>query len=282
MVIFGPWAFGTTQWWSIWMMNTASYTLGTLWMLKRVTVWAQGFRPPAWGRSGPTSGRAHQHQMAQVLCGFTPILGMLTAALLLYCLMSAINARATFNPITSTFEYYHCLPWLPHSFDGRSTWFAFWTYLGLACSFWSIRDWLLGKSAGEQLAAYEAETGVSGVFGGHSEHRALPARLSRLLTLLTFNGGLLAAESVVQRLAGSPQLLFLGFSPIHHAGHPEFGPYAYRANGAEYLNLLWPVCLGSWWTIFRKAAPAKGFRHLLLICVGLMATAAMISARNGG
>src|ERR1051326_4146097 len=34
MLLFAPWAFGTTQPWSIWTMNTAGYVLGALLLLK--------------------------------------------------------------------------------------------------------------------------------------------------------------------------------------------------------------------------------------------------------
>ena len=54
---------------------------------------------------------------------------------------------------TLSFAYHDkYIRWLPHSFDSSRTWFAFWSYLGLACSFWAVRDWLLGKAAGEATA----------------------------------------------------------------------------------------------------------------------------------
>ncbi len=31
MVLFSPWAFGTSQPWSIWVMNSAGYLLGGCW-----------------------------------------------------------------------------------------------------------------------------------------------------------------------------------------------------------------------------------------------------------
>lgn len=34
MIIFSPWAFGTTQTWSIWSMNIAGYMLGVLLLIK--------------------------------------------------------------------------------------------------------------------------------------------------------------------------------------------------------------------------------------------------------
>jgi len=252
MVIFGPWAFGTTQRWSIWTMNAAGYAMGVLWLLKRVSAWWQGFHSPS---SRPIRYESLKRRVGQhdISIGSTAVLGVLTVTLLLYCLVSAINARATFKPQTATFEYYDCLRWLPHSFDRRSTWFAFWTYLGLACSFWSIRDWLLGDSA----------------------------RLHSLLIVLTFNGGLVAAESILQRLTNSTKLLFVVRPEIHQTAMTQFGPYAYRANGAEYLNLLWPMCLGFWWTMLGKRDHAR-LRDSILICVGLTAAAALMSASRGG
>jgi hypothetical protein len=284
MVIFGPWAFGTTQNWSIWTMNTAGYALGALWILKRITAYLQGYRLPWWGlvRSDESSGNKRWLGIAHAVCSFTGALGLLTGALLLYCFTSAINARATFNPETGSFEYHNCSRFLPHSFDSKSTWFAFWTYLGLACSFWSIRDWLLGKSPQEQLEAYKANAPLGGVFLSRCEPWAFPARLGSVLTLVTFNGGLLAAEGIIQRLVDSPRLLFVVRPQIHQTAITQFASYAYRANAAEYLNLLWPMCLGFWWTTCRTAGHQQRLRHLLLVCIGLMAAASIMSASRGG
>src|ERR1051325_11777508 len=46
MVLFGPWAFGTTQPWSIWTMNVGGYLLGVLLMAKLAIRWLKGSRPP--------------------------------------------------------------------------------------------------------------------------------------------------------------------------------------------------------------------------------------------
>ena len=279
MVVFGPWAFGTTQPWSIWTMNAAGYVLGALWLLKRGTAWLQGFNPSP---SGPAQSMNRGVTPPRVSSSSIAVLGMLTVLLLLYCLISALNARASFNPQTATLDYHDtCLRWLPHSFDRPSTWFAFWTYLALACSFWSIRDWLQGGSLQEQWAAGRAER-AGGAFDYQPEHRTLPLRLCRLLTVLTVNGGLVAAESIVQRLANCPKLLFLVTPEIHRTAITQFGPYAYQANGAQYLNLLWPVCLGFWWTLLAgKISPPK-FRYSIFMCTGFIAAAALMSASRGG
>ena len=49
MVVFSPWAFGTTQPATIWTMNLTGYALGALlavkWFIRRF----RGYRPPRWG-----------------------------------------------------------------------------------------------------------------------------------------------------------------------------------------------------------------------------------------
>lgn len=283
MVLFGPWAFGTTQTWSLWVMNIAGYGLGVLWLLKYAIAAVRRYRLPAWGLAGlPPAGAGTRlpisvHHWPRC----TLSLATLTVMLLLYCLISALNARATSaSPLTSNLDYHDCIGWLPHSFNSKATWFAFWTYLGLACAFWSIRDWLLAKSACEQLASYNSAMPIEGVHPDIRPSHRIPEHAARLLTLLTINGGLLALEAIIQRLADSPKLLFLVTPEIHRTAITQFGPYAYRANAAQYFNLLWPVGLGFWWT--RRAETGPGLRHCLLSCVGLMAAASLMSASKGG
>src|ERR1043166_8202150 len=125
-------------------------------------------------------------------------MAVLTISLLLYCFIAAINARATYHPQDLSFVYRHYpnwLPqpqlqkWLPASFDTTRSGNAFWGYLALACSFWALRDWLLGKSAGEERAAH-----AQGAEPGREPGHLVPARLRRLLWVLSISGGLLAVE----------------------------------------------------------------------------------------
>ena len=156
MLVFSPWAFGTTQPWSIWTMNLAGFALGILLLVKLFIREVKGSARRAGkispARSGWTS--RHRHPLARLL---TRTLAGLTLAILLYCLISAWNAAATYNPDTRLFEYHHYLHWLPHSLDSHRTWFAFWMYLGLAGSFWAIRDWLLGMTVNEERALHRGD-----------------------------------------------------------------------------------------------------------------------------
>jgi O-antigen ligase len=273
MIVFSPWAFGTTQPWSIWTMNVAGFALGILLLAKLFIREVKGFRPPRWekfsARSGWTSRR--RHPLAQLL---TRTLAGLTVALLLYCLTSACNVAATYNLDARLFEYHHYLHWLPHSLDGHRTWSAFWMYLGLAGSFWGIRDWLLGMTVNEERALHR-----------HDENERpmpmLPERLRRLLWLLCINGAVLGTEAIVQRVSGSGKLLFLVQPHVNLEGESQFGPYAYRANAAQYFNLLWPLSLGFWWTLHYTGGLRGKVHHLLLFCAAIMAACPVISTSRG-
>ena len=208
----------------------------------------------------------------------TGTLAGLTAALLVYCLISAVNARATYRPQDFSFVYHqHFIRWLPHSLDAARTWTAFWTYLALACSFWAVWDWLLGKSDQEKLADHAAEG------SGPGSIRMFPARLRRLLWVMAINGGLLGLEGILQRLEGSGYLLFLVKPRVNPGAETQFGPYAYRGNASAYFNLLWPVCLGFWWTLQHQSGSSRRkAHHLLLLCAGIMAACPIISTSRGG
>jgi hypothetical protein len=260
MLVFSPWAFGTTEPWSIGMMNACGYALGILLAIKWMIRWNKGYPTARWPEQW--TGKIPKRQAI-----FAALLGMLTLAILGYGLIAAVNARSRFNSVSFSFEYHDYLKWLPHSFDSRATWDAFWKYTALACSFWATRDWLIGKSKGEWR-----------------EQRApplLPIRLRRLLWVALLSGGLLGLEGIAQRVWGSPKLLFLIKPEIHQSAQTQFGSYAYRSNAAQYFNLLWPVGLGFWWYVHRSPGRKPIFRHILLASITIMAACPIISTARG-
>jgi hypothetical protein len=306
MVIFSPWAFGTTQTWSMWVMNGAGYLLGLLLACKLAIRWRKDYQPQRWDDNGPqdhrttglqdheTSNHAprppsavmlrrtgtthHRPVSGQCSRRLTAALAVLTLAILAYCLVSAVNARATYHREELSFVYHdNLIRWLPHSLDSARTWHAFWSYLAMACSFWAIRDWLLGKSESEERAGSPAAHARGGSSGA-----LLPARLRRLLWVLAVNGGLLAVEGIFQRLEGSGRLLFLVKPRVNPGANTQFGPYAYRANASQYFNLLWPVCLGLWWMLNRSSGARSKTHHLILVCCVVMAACPIISTSRGG
>jgi hypothetical protein len=271
MVIFSPWAFGTTQKWSIWTMNAAGYALGVLLLVKLSVRWLKGYQPPRWEMVRPSS-QARLFTARNLVTA----LSILTVAILLYCFISAVNAYATYHRYELSFDYHDCIKWLPHTFDSNLTWPLCWSYLALACSFWAVRDWLLGKTTSEERAAYLKSGGT----GGAGE--LFPARLRRLLWLLAINGGLIGLEGIVQRLEGSGKLLFFVKPRVNPDALSQFGPYAYRANAAQYFNLLWPVCVGFWWMLHRARGFKRHAHHIILICAVIMAACPIICTSRGG
>ena len=282
MVIFGPWAFGTTQRWSIWVMNIAGYMAGVLLFLKLFIRHCRGYRPGRWNNSTSPTRLLGANRAFSISKVWTRMLVCVCIMILGYCLIAALNARSYYVPLSASFDYRSYIKWLPHSYSGQHSWFAFWKYLGMALGFWSIHDWLLGQSIGEMRAARGANTEGRGFV-----QCPLPARLRRLLWLLSINGALVSLVGIIHRVSGSDKVLWL-VKPRIWAG--AFGPYNYQSNAAQYLNLVWPMSLGFWWTLRRGAAwglrsPGNFGRwgyQLLLPCVMVTALGALLTNSRGG
>jgi hypothetical protein len=315
MIVFTPWAFGTTQEWSTWTMNISAFALGLILLTKRIIRRQTGYRPPRWSRSAeggdaevlfPDESRHERLAIA---------LAVLTVVVLGWTLTSAINWRATYLEWQRRFEYRDCINWLPHSYDSTSTWRSFWEYLGLACFFWATRDWLLGRTAAERHAnrhrgsdreshaspgaaaptprpwRVAEPSGMEEAEPATLRHgRPMPGRLQLVLWVLCINGAILALEAILQRLSGTDKLLWLVQPRYNEMGVAQFGPYAYRANAASYFNLLWPVCFGFWFVLRSEARRSirRGHRlgsgnHLVLLPGAvLMAACPIISTSRGG
>lgn len=284
MVIFGPWAFGCTQPWAIWTMNSVGYALGLLLLAKIIYRWHTGYRPARWGEqtAAPRSAAVYRPHV-RAARWLTRSLASLNVLVLAYVLISALNYRGQIIGGIQDFND-RFVPWLPFSYDAASTWAAFWMYLGLSGCFWATRDWLLGKTQPEISYYDPAYSGFHPL--GYS---GLAERLSRLLWVLCLNGTVLGAVSIVQRLDGTDKLLWL-ILPRYGDASFHFGPFTYRGNGAQYFNLLWPVTLAFWWTLFRVAqsqqrAPSRigdNPHWLLLPCVLIQMACPIISGSRGG
>src|SRR5256885_1350604 len=92
MVVFTPWAFGTTQPWAIWTMNACGYVLGIMLLIKVSIRHRTSYQPPAWTDSGESAGGVGRG-FALTSRFLTKALAMLRLAVLAYCLLSAANAR---------------------------------------------------------------------------------------------------------------------------------------------------------------------------------------------
>jgi O-antigen ligase len=142
---------------------------------------------------------------------------------------------------------------------------------------------LLGKTEAEIRSARSTDHAPGQTY-------YLPARLRKLLWVLSINGFLLGLEGIAQRVSGTNKLLWLVTTHLNPAAEYQFGPYAYRGNAAQYFNLVWPVTLAFWWTLrheVRNRFSSESFRHsvarpLLLIAVLVMAACPIITVSRGG
>ena len=278
MVVFSPWAFGGTPPWAILTMNFAGGALGLLLALKLFVRWFWHYRPPRW--DDPADGSGPNPRAGRWL---TLILAMLTFAILAFCAVSALNARSSYDAMRGTFAYRDHIHWLPHSYDGPRTWRYFINYLALALAFWAARDWLLCKATSDsRQRRADSPDHVPGL--------VMPQRLRLLLWVLSINGTLLAAEALAQRLSGTEKLLWLLRPRLNASAEAQLGPFNYRSNGSQYLNLVWPLCLGLWWRLRRAARELRPRRswwrrhrhHMLLPCVLLMSATPVLSLSRGG
>lgn len=266
-IAVAPWLFGATEDWSIWSLNILCYAAGGFMILKWFIRWQSG----ALAVEGIWRGKdARLQPGAWIVRG----MAVLTALVLSYCAVSALNARATFDPTTDSFQYHRYTPWLPFSYDSTLTWKTFWNYLALACLFWGIRDWILHPPRSE---AQEAEV----VLG-------LPPRFRTLFWTITVSATLLALQGLFQRLHGTDKLLWL--RPMYEGRAEDmFGPFAFRGNAAQYFNLAWPLILGFWWMERERARlrvwdarKVGGAPHIFLLLCTIITAAAPIFASSAG
>ncbi|MBL9168292.1 MAG: O-antigen ligase family protein [Verrucomicrobiales bacterium] len=268
MVVFSPWAFGTTENWSIWTMNAAGYLLGLLLLNKLL---CRRVLTGQWSL-GETSRRSRW---------LTRTLALISGSILVYCLLSIWNPRASWDPAANTFDFFPSyLPWLPHTYHLERSVGAFFDYSALCCTFWAAYDWLMGGTAQPPREDEEHDASLP--------YLTPPSRrLATLLWVLSVNGALLACQGLIQRADGGAKLLWIAEGAINRQATSQFGPYAYRSNAAQYFNLLWPVVLGFWWWLERVAQQrdpdARRAPHRILLPIAaLIAVCPLVALSRAG
>lgn len=282
MLLFSPWAFGTTEPWSVRVMNLGGYALGAFWLVKWWVRCVKGYRPALWPCWWNNTGvdTAHASGWVRTLRSallVRRLMGVVSVGLVLFHFVSALNARAVYIPGEVRFEYRRCISWLPHSLDASSSWDAFWRCLALVCVFWAVADWVCGKTSTETRQNRHGAGGPAS-----TPKYLLPGRMRRVIWVMAVNGAVLALEGVLQRLEGSGRLLFMVVPAVHTGADAQFGPYAYRANAAQYLNLIWPVAVGLWWVYHRIRGAHRTSHHALLLCGAMMCAGVFVAGSRGG
>ncbi len=271
IVVLAPWMLGTTTRETIKVLNGLGFCLGGLWILQLIFRLSIG--ELQW-RLSKRSGTRWPMVLVAVL----------VMVLLGYGFCSAFNPRAslqyTFTPGYSAasgveIQYFEPIGWLPQTHDQDRTLRALWKYLAIVFSFVAARDWLMGASRRER----RSDDGTSRFPGD---------RMQWLLWTLAINAAAVALVGMLQRLDGTQQLLW-AFANHLNGGDGSFGPFPYRSNGAQYLNLMWPVTLGFWWVLRRKNVARRsashrsgGDPHVVLLVLAAVTVAGVVVANSRG
>jgi O-antigen ligase len=272
MAVLVPWMLGATTRDTIWAVNGLGLLSGVLWIAQRVI------------RSRASAGRQSLANFPGARWPMACVWG-LVITLLGYVLCSALNPKASLQytftpgyPFASGVEidYLDPIEWLPQSHDRVRTLRAFWKYLAIVFSFVAARDWLMGASRRER----RSDDGTSRFPGD---------RMQWLLWTLAMNAAAVALVGMLQRLDGTQELLWT-FANHMNGGYGAFGPFPYRSNGSQYLNLMWPVTVGFWWVLRRKNVARRSMSHrsggdphvLLLMFAALTAAGVVVANSRGG
>lgn len=287
MAVLAPWMLGTTTRETSWVLNGLGFLSGGLWLARHLLGRRRGSSAGARSGTGTAARRSAEAPGVPAGSGSSwPMVCVwgLVVTLLAYVLCSALNPRASLQytfteghrlPTGVEIESLEAIEGLPQTHDRDRTLWAFWKYLAIAISFGAARDWLMGASRRERRAGDEAAHFPTD-------------RMQWLLWTLSLSSAALALEGMLQRLDGTPRLLWTVVNTLN-GGHGAFGPYPYRSNGAQYLNLMWPVILGFWWVLRRRnvarrtaAHRSGGDPHVLLLVLAALTAAGVVVANSRG
>ncbi len=261
LAVAPPWLFGTTEDWSVQLMNIGSYIAGGI-----VAIAAVLNRFAKREEPFPRSRREHI---------FSFVFLALNVSVLAFCVIALWNARATFSVFDQSFDYRENYnPSLPTTYDANLTRQTFMSLLACCIVFWSIRSWI-----------FNGTRGGSDGFGGMLRNK----RFQLLVWMVSINGMAIAIQGILQRFSNSSKLLWLRESWWKSA-MACFGPFSYRGNAAEFLNLVWPMALGFWGVLSRDRARRQGSSRmftdgpelLLIPAMVMMIAASLTSMSRGG
>ncbi|MDA7511390.1 O-antigen ligase family protein, partial [Verrucomicrobia bacterium] len=244
--LFAPWAFGVVHEWSILTMNVLGFSFGFLGLVKVVTtrLLERGDTENVVAKQIPSAYKLN-------FLNFRILAIVSSIAILIYMFIHWLNARASFDEFSLTFDYYSSfVEWLPHSYDREKSWTLLVKYSSLVSFFWGLFVWFPERESRGRRTRNSKE--------GMKQHidrsgELVPKRVSMLLTLIVVNAAVIALVGIVQRLDGNGTLLWIYTAEfVNKKSH--FGPFAYRGNAAVFFNLIWPLAIYLFLLIRKKSS----------------------------
>ena len=245
----GPWLFGCTEPWSVALMNVGCFAAAAVGLLIRLN------------GNFESSFERQSIQEKWLKRAFLSFNGILLA----FIIVAYFNARASFSIQQQAFTYFdRFIQWLPTTYDVYRTRSFLISNLALCAIFWSTRDWFLRKGF---------------AFGEKDK------RFRLIAWIFLVNGFLVAIQGLLQRFSGSAKLLWFR-TPYWADPLGHFGPFSYRGNAVDYLNLVWPLTFGVWhWMSARRKTLESRFGdgpELLLLPMFLLTLIASFATLSRG
>lgn len=260
LVLFGPWAFGTTQDWSILLLCCGSIIFFFMTL-------ALYFLDRHFSKRFLSEDRPRRKDR---LWGWPDWVFIALGVLcLLYVALQWFNAQSDYFHSTYEFITYPHLEWLPSSFDKRYTLFYLFKYTALFLTYLGAR--ILFQN-------------------GRTRDRIFSARMERFLWVVLSSVFIMVIVGSFMRLDKTTTLLWIVERTRWAGTNNSFGPYGYRSSAAQYMNLLWPVGIAFWWSL-SSAMEGKVFprfraylnRYLVIVVLSLFVLAGVwIAISRGG
>lgn len=234
LVLFGPWAFGTTQPWSVWTLciGTTIFFLMSSFLLLMDRYFCKRFDIEDY-----LSQKCWWTWVDWVFVGlsFLP---------LLYIFIQWWNACSYSTPgdmyDLNDLEYIEALP---TSFDKPYTAYYLVIYFTLFLGYLGVR------------------------FLAHVKSRMQQSLLEHFLWIALASAFVMVIVGSLMRLDKTKTILWL-VEREHFGGiNNSFGPYGYRSSAAQYMNLLWPLGIAMWWNVcsqIQKITRTHGHRILFI------------------
>ena len=247
-ILLPPWLFGGTPRWAVWILNSLC--------------WAAGIAAFLTARVSQRPAAIAQPKLELPLARKTlrRCLFILSAGFVAYCFLGALNARAIYNADQLQFFYRDCIRWLPHSLDRDGSLRTTLDYLAYAAFFWGLHFYLMADD---------------------KRH----TRLIRVMWVFVSNGFVVAFVSLLQKASDNGKLLWL-LEPSYNKGISDyFGPFAYRGNASQYLNLIWPSGIGLYFYLqyrdSRRPHPSHQQNILIPITLVIFVSVFVTVSRGG-
>ena len=208
IIIFTPWAFGTTENWSIKITEVVIFVTCLLMLCSCLIKF----------------NITNKYKQEKIIYDrfFSASITTVTALIIIYTFICYVNARGDFNLETKVFTYFDYNKNFPTTYNQNATFATLLQHCSLIAFYYVLKHHLTSGMGRRKI--------------------------NRLIYLMAINAMVIVIIGITQRIFYNDQisskLLFLITPEINKTVDGQFGPFAYRSNAGTLFNIIWPICLG--------------------------------------